>query len=39
MLAMRPAVTDVTSHLDLSAAERATADPLVASRQARGCSS
>jgi hypothetical protein len=38
MLTWRPAVTDMTADLDLTASERATANPLDTSRQARGCS-
>jgi hypothetical protein len=35
--ARRPVVTDMTAHIDLAAAEKAAADPLVASGRTQGC--
>jgi hypothetical protein len=37
LLTRRPVVTDMTAHIDLAAAERATADLLVASGRTQGC--
>jgi hypothetical protein len=38
LVARRPAVTDMTAHIIVAAAERAGAALLVASRQTKGCS-